>query len=202
MLSYMLAGVVGYLIGSFPTAYLVVKWKSQIDIRTAGSGNVGTLNSYQVTNSRFVGAIVLVIDVVKGLLAVLFIKQITGTEFVPQALTGVCAVLGHDFPIWLRFKGGRGLATAAGVMLAVSWFLVVLWMLLWFVGKKISHDINVGNAFATLALLLLVVVAPASLLVSITPQGVQGVEFLLFVAVLVIVIMTKLVEPVRAFFSN
>ncbi len=202
MLFHILAGVVGYLFGSFPTAYLVVKWKSQVDIRKTGSGNVGTLNSYEVTQSKAIGAVVLLVDLCKGLLAVLFVRGVMGSEFATQAFAGVGAVLAHNFPIWLGFKGGRGLATAAGVMLALGWMFVPLWLALWFVGNKISADVNVGNAIATAVMLLLTLLAPLSILTFMVPDNAPMRDFYLFMTALALVILSRLVEPVVTFFSK
>ncbi len=112
----LLGGLLGYLLGSIPTAFLLVRWKSRVDIRTSGSGNVGTLNSYQVSGSKVVGFIVLVADFLKGFFAVWGTTALLGSSFEATATAGVGSVLGHNFPFWLRFHGGRGLATAAGVM--------------------------------------------------------------------------------------
>src|SRR5512140_1590079 len=112
----LLSGATGYLLGSFPTAYILVRWKSKTDIRMVGSGNVGGLNSYVVTKSKALAAIVVLIDALKGVAAVLIAPLITGDSFIFMAAAGIGAVLGHNFPVWLRFKGGRGLATAAGVL--------------------------------------------------------------------------------------
>jgi glycerol-3-phosphate acyltransferase PlsY len=202
MLSHILAGVIGYLFGSFPTAYFLVKWKSNLDIRKAGSGNVGTLNSYEVTNSKLVGVLVLVIDLVKGVLAVLFVKGVMGDEFATLAWGGIGAVLGHNFPVWLGFKGGRGLATAAGVMLVLGWMFVPIWMAVWFVGNKVFKDVNIGNACGTMAILLVGVFAPLSVLVKMIPDSAPVFDFKIFIVVLALVILSRLIQPVREYLSK
>lgn len=107
-----------YLLGSVPFAFLVVKWQSGVDIRTVGSGNVGATN---VLRSAGIPAatIVLALDVAKGAAPVL-IAQSLGA---PPAVVGACAlaaVLGHVFPVFLGFRGGKGVATAAGAIGAMS----------------------------------------------------------------------------------
>ena len=201
MLPYLLAGGLGYLIGSFPTAYLLVKWKSRIDLRTVGSRNVGTLNSYEVTNSKTVGAIVLVVDLLKGVVAVLLTRTIIGNEFSLLAWAGIGSLLGHNFSPWIGFKGGRGLATAAGVMLVLSWMLVPVWMIAWFVGYKSSKDVNVGNAIASLSVLAAALLTPDSWLIKVIPDGATVGAFRMFTAILVFVILLKLIEPVREYFT-
>ncbi|MEK6565125.1 MAG: glycerol-3-phosphate acyltransferase, partial [Bacteroidota bacterium] len=103
----------GYLIGSIPTAFLVVKRTAGVDIRQSGSGNVGGYNAFTVTRSKSIGFVVGVLDGVKGLVAV-FVASLTGEMVSLQMLALFGAVLGHNYPVWLRFKGGRGLATACG----------------------------------------------------------------------------------------
>jgi len=202
VLSHILAVVLGYVIGAFPTAYLLVKWKSNIDIRNAGSGNVGTLNSYEVTNSKTVGVAVLIVDVLKGVLAVLVVKIVFGNEFASLASGGIGAIVGHTFPVWLKFKGGRGLATAAGVMLILGWMFVPIWMAMWFAVNKISKDVNVGNAIGTIAILLVGLLTPEFLLNRAIPDGASALEFRIFIVVLVLVILARLVEPVREYLAN
>ena len=195
----LLAVVFGYLIGSIPTAYLLVKWKANLDIRTAGSGNVGTLNSYEVTNSKFVGAVVLLVDLLKGVCTVLA-AQTLGGGFPAAAAAALAAVLGHNFPVWLGFRGGRGLATAAGAMLLLGWVVLPIWMLAWFIGYKLSRDVNVGNAIATLVMLLIPWVVP----VEIWREWISGSAevFRIFVLLLALLILLRLVQPVREYFVH
>jgi acyl phosphate:glycerol-3-phosphate acyltransferase len=200
MLSHILAGVVGYLFGSIPTAYVLVRWKSNLDIRKVGSGNVGTLNSFEVTNSKLVGVGVLLIDLFKGVLAVLFVRGAMGDEFATLAWGGIGAIVGHNFPVWLGFRGGRGLATAAGVMLVLGWMFVPIWMGVWFIGKLISGDVNVGNACGTIAVLLVGLLAPLSMLGKMIVDSAPVFDFKIFITVLTMVILFRLVQPVRDYF--
>jgi glycerol-3-phosphate acyltransferase PlsY len=202
VISYVLAAFVGYVLGSFPTAYLLVRWKSNIDIRKAGSGNVGTLNSYEVTNSKAVGAGVLLADFLKGMLAVLAVHSLIGSDFATLASGGVGAVAGHNFPVWLRFKGGRGLATAAGVMAMLGWMFVLIWLAAWFLAHRAAKDVNVGNAVATIAILLVGLIVPAPVLQDMIRIDAPLVEFRIFLAVLSLMIVLRLVEPVREFIDK
>jgi len=197
--SLVIAGVFGYLLGSFPTAYLLVKWKSNVDIRESGSGNVGTLNSYVVTKSKQVGAAVLILDILKGLLVILIARAISDGSFAAQWIAGVAAVVGHSFPVWLKFKGGRGLATAVGVMLALGWVIILIWCIWWFVGFKLSKDVNVGNAIACVLTLVLVAAAPAAELVRFIPTESSTSEFRFFTVALLSILLLRHIEPVREF---
>ncbi len=202
VLAYIIAGGIGYLIGSFPTAYFLVKWKSNVDIRNAGSGNVGTLNSYEVTQSRVVGIIVLLVDLFKGVLAILVVKAVLGSEFIALACAGIGAVLGHNYPLWLGFKGGRGLATAAGVMLVLGWACVPFWCAAWVIGRKISNDVNVGNAVASLGVLLFVWLSSSDVLSKMISGDAPMMQFKIFATVLMVVILGRLVEPVREYLGK
>ncbi len=201
MLLLLLALLFGYLIGSIPTAYIIVKWKSNTDIRKMGSGNVGALNSFEVTNSKMVGAAVLIVDMLKGIIATVGAGWIFGSGFEMRAAAGVGSVLGHTYPVWLSFKGGRGLATAAGVMFVLSAWCVAGWGLFWVVGFAMFKNVNMGNCVATILLLLVAVLLPADLLQPLIPATASVAAFRIFGSMLLGTITTRLVEPVREYMS-
>ncbi len=191
------AFVLSYLIGSLPTAYIVVKRKAHIDIRSAGSGNVGTLNAYEVTGERFVGLVVLVVDVLKGAFAVLLISFIWGStsDAISASLIGI--VVGHCFPVWLMFKGGRGLAAAAGAMLAVSWIFVVIWLVCWIVGYSFSKNVHVGNILAIIASPLLGYVVPKEIILKFTIAALSAAQILLMYSAMSAVLFIRHIGPLR-----
>ncbi len=201
-LSLALPFLLGYLLGSIPTAYLLVRWKSKIDIRQAGSGNVGTLNSYLVTNSKTVGGTVLIVDMVKGIAAVLLAKGIWSSEFPEMASAGIGATIGHTLPVWLGFRGGRGLATAAGVMFVIAWKIVVVWGMFWVIGHRISKDVNVGSACACLLTLGVVFFAPVEVLAWLLPEGSDQLEYTYLAVVLFANLLAKLARPVLEWFPK
>jgi acyl phosphate:glycerol-3-phosphate acyltransferase len=192
----------GYLIGSIPTAFLFVKWKSRVDIRTVGSGNVGTLNSYEVTNSKLVGVAVLLLDLLKGAAGALVPQVILGNDFLYGAVGGIAVVLGHNFPVWLRFKGGRGLAPAAGVFFVIGWAFVAMWCVLWGIGFALFKKVNIGNVLASLIALLFIVVAPGSILDQMLSSEVVIGQFRIFGAILLSIVLVKHIEPVRDFIEQ
>lgn len=118
-----LAGVVvvilSYLLGSIPFGYLIVRWKQGTDIRSHGSGNIGATNVLR-TVGRAGGILTLLLDAAKGYLAVAATEHFTQGSESLVALAAVAAVVGHAFPVFLRFKGGKGVATAAGVFLRLG----------------------------------------------------------------------------------
>jgi len=107
-----------YLLGSVPAAYLVAKWRRGIDIRQYGSGNVGASNISATVSKRW-SIPVTIFDIGKGALAV-WIAQLVGLEAYQQVTVGICTIIGHNWPIFLRFRGGRGVFTSLGVITMLS----------------------------------------------------------------------------------
>jgi glycerol-3-phosphate acyltransferase PlsY len=110
---------IAYLLGSIPFGYLLVRMFLKQDIRATGSGNIGATNVAR-SGSRALGIATLVLDLVKGALAVWIADILGHGTYDLMVLAGVCATLGHVFPVWLRFRGGKGVATALGVFLGLA----------------------------------------------------------------------------------
>jgi glycerol-3-phosphate acyltransferase PlsY len=110
-----IAVVIGYLLGSIPFAYIVARLKKRVDIRQLGGGNVGALNVYREVGPAF-GLAVLAADVAKGALAVLIARWLA-LDLIWVGIAGFAAVAGHNWPVFLRFKGGKGAATVMGVLI-------------------------------------------------------------------------------------
>ena len=109
-----LASICAYLIGSFPSAYMMARFRKGVDIRTIGSRNVGAMNIfYKVGFAE--GLLVLIVDVGKGAAAVALARWL-GVPMIAELFAGVAAVIGHGFPVWLKFRGGRGGATVIGIL--------------------------------------------------------------------------------------
>jgi len=117
--------IISYLLGSFPSGYILTKLFYRKDIREEGSGNVGTLNSLRVTKSKSLSIAVLFIDVAKGYVALL----IAGFLIIPDyfIVPALAVIIGHMYPVWLGGRGGRGLATLAGVFLFLKPEIVGIW---------------------------------------------------------------------------
>ncbi len=118
MIIYLLAAVLGYLLGSIPFGLVLTKAAGLGDIRSIGSGNIGATNVLR-TGRKGLALATLLLDGGKGAVAVLIALMLTGDPSVPL-IAGVAAVLGHNFPVWLKFKGGKGVATTLGMMLAAA----------------------------------------------------------------------------------
>ncbi|HUQ70643.1 MAG TPA: glycerol-3-phosphate 1-O-acyltransferase PlsY [Planctomycetaceae bacterium] len=122
-MTWALIAVGSYLIGSIPFGLLVTRWVAGVDLRTVGSGNIGATNASRAVGKTW-GIIVLLFDALKGLLPTTFAPVVFAVEptqaLHASVLAGVCAILGHTFPVWLRFRGGKGVATALGVAVVLS----------------------------------------------------------------------------------
>src|SRR5258706_4072210 len=119
VLGYMLTAVVAYLLGSIPTGFLVAKARG-IDIRAVGSGNIGATNVFRALGKP-AGITVLLVDAIKGCVACRFVAfGRSAHSEAHQMIAGLFAILGHNYTCWLRFKGGKGVATSAGVLLALA----------------------------------------------------------------------------------
>jgi glycerol-3-phosphate acyltransferase PlsY len=111
--------VAAYFMGSIPFAFLIVKAAGRGDVRDIGSGNVGATNALRAAGWRAALPIA-ILDIAKGVAAVLLMRQVTANPSWVAA-AGLAAIVGHCFPVWLRFKGGKGVATGAGVFFTLAW---------------------------------------------------------------------------------
>ncbi len=163
-LLYFVIGVfISYLIGSFPTAYILGRILKRIDIRKFGSGNVGATNAFRILG-RTAGISVLIIDILKGIIPVVFISEFIIyhipflTPEIIRIILGLTAVLGHNWTIFLNFKGGKGVATSLGVLIGlgikISNFSYVLFGLVsvWLLALLISRMVSLASILAALAL--------------------------------------------------
>lgn len=202
VMEYILAAACSYLAGSFPTAYLLVRSTSGKDLRTEGSGNIGALNAFEVSRSRRLGVLVLVIDLLKGGLVVLLVSLLSGNSFIAASIALFSVVLGHNYSPWIAFKGGRGLATAAGGTLVINPLLTVIWGVLWFVGFFPTKNIHFGNLFATVAatpvLLALPAAGHATALVHYDSHG----QLVITAAIVCLIIFIRHLKPLRELLSG
>lgn len=128
-----------YLCGSIPFGLLITRWLTKKDVRTLGSGNIGTTNVLR-TGNKLAAGLTLLLDLLKGLLPVLFVSEIPPLFSLLHPVGQfvlLLPVLGHMYPCWLNFKGGKGVATGLGVILAVSIPLALICVGIWAVSAKI-----------------------------------------------------------------
>lgn len=144
----MLPILLGYLAGSVPFAFLLAR-HAGIDVRVAGSGNVGAANVLRTTGV-WRGVVVMALDVAKGMAAVFIAHLATGGASL-AALTGAAAIVGHIYPVWLRFHGGKGVAVAAGVFSLLSPLAAGLAAVVFLVTVWVTRYISLGSIAATIA---------------------------------------------------
>jgi len=198
MILNIVIAIISYFIGSIPFAYIMVRKYSGNDIRQLGSGNVGAMNSYETTNKKWLGITVTILDALKGIISVLLGYFVSGS---PEAvlMASVFAVLGHNFPIYLRFKGGRGLATGAGIFALLNPIVLVMWGLSylagWFIIKK---NINVASVVGTVCTPLLIFYTPPELFgKGFVLMDMPVSSFLTGGVIICLTILVKHIQPLR-----
>jgi len=158
---YLVVGLAAYLLGSIPTGFLVARTRG-VDLRAVGSGNIGATNALRALG-KTAGVVVLVADGLKGFVACTglcaLVVGLLGRVGVPTAelptyrlLAGLAAVLGHNYTCWLRFKGGKGVATSAGVFAALAPLALLIALAAWLVAFACTRYVSVGSLAAAVAL--------------------------------------------------
>lgn len=157
-MTYALLGL-SYLLGATPTSYVIGKVFHGIDLRDHGSGNLGATNAFRVLGARSAVPVVLV-DVAKGFVPVWLFADLAGAGFGWTLAFGAAAILGHMFSVWVRFKGGKGIATSAGVFLGLAPWAVLGGLLVWCALTLPTGYVSLGSIGAALALPVLVALTP------------------------------------------
>ena len=150
-----LIGVISYLMGSIPFGFILTKIFLKKDIRELGSGNIGATNALR-TGNKALGYSTLVLDILKAIVPVIYVK-IFYQDFL--YIASLCAFIGHVFPIWLKFKGGKGVATYLGILFAINFYFgiifIIFWFITFFISKFSSLSSLVGSASIPIYLLIL-----------------------------------------------
>lgn len=173
VLSYIIVALVAYLLGSIPAGFLVAKAKG-IDIRTVGSGNMGATNVFRVLGKP-AGIVVLIIDGLKGFVAaawacdalVVALNVPAGQIETHHVIAGIFAVLGHNYTCWLGFKGGKGIATTAGVYFALAPLAAGAALATWILFVVMTRYVSVASIMAAIALPIAVWLTERSVLLGI-----------------------------------
>ena len=178
---FILLVIGSYLLGAVPWAYLIAKWRRGIDIRQYGSGNVGAANVLATVSKRW-SVVVTLFDIGKGALVV-WIAQLVGLGVAQQAAIGIAAIIGHNWPVFLRFQGGRGIFTTLGVIvmlspwlglialvfpylffapfrqlsLGVTLILIILPILSWFANQPLNIEEPIPTTLGLVIILLILV---------------------------------------------
>ena len=161
MTIYIIAAIAGYLLGSCPNGYLVSRARG-VDIRQHGSGNIGATNVLRVLGKKW-GYLVFALDCLKGFLAVrlAFALVAMGSLWAGQReiigiVAGVACILGHTFPVWLRFRGGKGVATSAGVLLGLMPLAMISVLAVWIVLFQLTRYVSLASIGGAVALPIVV----------------------------------------------
>ncbi len=159
---YLITALAAYLLGSIPSGYLAGRAKG-IDIRAVGSGNIGATNAFRILG-KTAGALVLVADGLKGWVAVALVPELACKSLLRRGAdrqrnwnicassAGVGVILGHNYPCWLKFKGGKGIATSAGVLAALVPWAFVISLAIWMVVCRFTRYVSVASICAAAAL--------------------------------------------------
>ena len=153
-MDYLVVGIASYLMGSVPFGLILTKIFLKKDIREIGSGNIGATNALR-TGNKFIGYSTLVLDIAKAVIPVIYVK-INYPDLI--YIASLCAFLGHVFPIWLKFKGGKGVATYVGILLSINIILglifVASWAIIFLLFKYSSLSSIIGSLSVPIYILI------------------------------------------------
>jgi glycerol-3-phosphate acyltransferase PlsY len=201
-MDYIYSAFLGYLLGSIPSAYIFLKIFKQVDITDAGSKNVGAMNAYKVSKSKYIGITVLFADFLKGLISYKLAVIIFPSLFIYPALSVLFAVTGHCFSPWLKFKGGRGLATGAGGLIAFIPLAVASWILIWLFTNLFKRNVHIGNFFATALTGILAFTFPDFFTKYSNPKPDSYLIYTLFCILIFTIILSRHIKPIKQYLSQ
>jgi len=146
-MEYLIIGIASYLMGSIPFGLILTKIFLKKDIRDIGSGNIGATNVLR-TGNKLIGYLTLALDITKAVIPVIYVK-INFPEII--YIASLCAFLGHVFPIWLKFKGGKGVATYVGILFSINILLGVVFISCWIIIFLLSRYSSLSSIVASLS---------------------------------------------------
>ena len=153
-MDYLVVGIASYLMGSVPFGLILTKIFLKKDIREIGSGNIGATNALR-TGNKFIGYSTLILDIAKAIIPVIYVK-INYPDLI--YIASLCAFLGHVFPIWLKFKGGKGVATYVGILFSINIILglifVVSWAFIFLLSRYSSLSSIIGSLSVPIYILI------------------------------------------------
>ena len=146
-MEYLIVGIASYLMGSIPFGLILTKIFLKKDIRDIGSGNIGATNVLR-TGNKLIGYLTLALDITKAIIPVIYVK-INFPELI--YIASLCAFLGHVFPIWLKFKGGKGVATYVGILFSIIILLGIVFISCWIITFLLSRYSSLSSIIASLS---------------------------------------------------
>ena len=147
-MEFLTIGIISYLMGSIPFGFILTKIFLKKDIREIGSGNIGATNALR-TGNKYIGYTTLILDVIKAVIPVIFVK-FNYPELI--YIASLCAFLGHVFPVWLKFKGGKGVATYVGILFAINIFLGFIFCGSWLIIFLLTRYSSLSSLIGSLAI--------------------------------------------------
>ena len=153
-MEYLTIGIISYLMGSIPFGFLLTKFFLKKDIRAIGSGNIGATNALR-TGNKFIGYLTLILDIIKAVIPIIYVK-INFPELI--FLASLCAFLGHVFPIWLKFRGGKGVATYVGILFSINLLLGIIFAISWILIFLLSKYSSLSSLIASLSIPIYVLI--------------------------------------------
>lgn len=202
LIEILLTAIVSFLIGSIPTAYLAVKRAGLGDLRRLGSGNIGARNAYEISGSKRIGAVVLVIDFLKGFIPAGLAHFLFQSDYLVCGAAIIGAVAGHNFTPWLRFKGGRGLATAAGGAVLFNPVIAFAWLVFWAAAYWKTHSTPFANISATVLAPLLLLAIPGIIRFMSVVDYSEHEQLLPVIIVLSVVILMRHGDMLKELFTK
>ena len=144
----LLISIISYFIGSIPFGFVLTKFFLKKDIRDIGSGNIGATNVLR-TGNKTIGYTTLFFDIIKAVIPIIYIK-LNYTDYI--FIASLCIFLGHVFPIWLKFNGGKGVATYVGILFSINLSIGLVFIVVWFITFLISKYSSLSSLFASLSI--------------------------------------------------
>ncbi len=192
MIGYAVAAIVGYLLGSIPFGLLITRAAGEGDVRKIGSGSIGATNVLR-TGRRELAALTLLLDALKGFAAVMLARTVLQSLFPSDPTTAlymtyvaaIAAFIGHCFPVWLGFKGGKGVATMIGVLFGLAWPVGIVFCVVWLI---IAATQRISSVSAITAAVTAPIFAYVAFLMGWAPDG---LTFALVVALLSILLIVR-----------
>lgn len=194
--------VISYLLGSIPFSYIIAKKFGKIDISQEGSQNIGARNAFEVTNNKWIGILSLVLDLLKGSIAVFI--GLSFNKVIDYGLIGaIFSVIGHNYSVFIKFKGGRGLATTAGALIFIAPLSIFVWLGSYFIANIISRNLHIRSVVAT--------IATFSASIANFPFFFWGWNYNIYflssnakyyLIILGLVVISKHIKPIKSFINN
>ena len=154
-MDYLVVGIVSYLMGSIPFGLILTKIFLNKDIREIGSGNIGATNALR-TGNKLIGYSTLIFDIAKAVVTVIYVK-INYPDLI--YIASLCTFLGHVFPIWLRFKGGKGVATYVGILFSINIFLGLIFVVSWGIVFLLFRYSSLASILASISVPIYILIA-------------------------------------------